>query len=84
MIIARIDAATRVLGAPADWNEERDGTCGSLAIRDVEIAGQNVMVSAWQPTPEEIAAIVAGATVRLYVWGSRHPPVSIGVGELPS
>lgn len=35
--------------------------------------------SYWEPSPEERAAIAAGAKVRFSCWGTTHPPVSIGV-----
>lgn len=35
--------------------------------------------SFWEPSPEERAAIAAGAMVRFACWGVTHPPVSIGV-----
>lgn len=33
------------------------------------------MISCWQPTEEERAAIAAGAPVYLHVLGAGHPPV---------
>lgn len=41
------------------------------------------METAWHPTPDEIARIVAGAPVVLRVLGDQHPPVSVDVGEVP-
>lgn len=80
MIPKRIAGATRYLGAPAGWEPEKDGDCSHLAIADVRLdGGQNVMASAWEPTPSELAALNAGGTVRLYIWGVGHPPVAIGV-----
>lgn len=79
MIPGRIPGATRVLGAPAGWDVERDGFCAGLAVRDCD----GHMVSSWQPSLEEIARIVAGAPVHLFVVGSAHPPVAIGVGDPP-
>lgn len=38
-------------------------------------------VSAWLPTPEELAALNAGAPVYLSIWGSSHPPVYVGVKQ---
>ena len=56
MIIGRIAGATRELGAPKDWNSERDGECGALAILDWQpTEGQSAMTSAWFPTPNEVA-----------------------------
>lgn len=75
----KIEGATRTLGAPKDWNAERDGECGSLDILDQSAGGVNMMHSVWKPTPEELAALSAGGEVRLTVFGEVHPPVAIGV-----
>lgn len=83
MIPARISDCTRVLGAPKGWTPETSGDCGGLPIRD-ELAGDMpVMVSAWEPTPAEIAAIAAGAKVYLRIVGTGHPPVMLWAGEQP-
>jgi hypothetical protein len=51
-----------------------------LAIRDVVTeGGLPVMWSLWEPTPDEIAAIAAGAKVLLSVVGTAHPPVGLYV-----
>lgn len=82
MLIGRIHGATRYLGKPPDWDDSKGVHCGSLAILDMEAAnGDNVMVSAWLPTPDEVARIVAGKPVHLHVWGIGHPPVALTVGE---
>lgn len=81
MHIGRIAGATRVLGAPRDWDVERDGVCIGLPIRDELVDDSPQMTSAWLPTEEEIARIVAGAPVYLHVPGTFHPPVMISVGE---
>lgn len=39
-----------------------------------------VMVTRWQPTPEEIAAIVQGKSVILEQWGTSFPPMMLYVG----
>lgn len=84
MLIARIAGATRVLGAPADWDEARDGPCGGLPILDTKTKdGLPVMISAWQPTPEELHALVHGASVYLQVVGQGHPPVCLWVEPAP-
>jgi len=81
MQIGRIKGCTRVLG-------KSQGYLG-LPLRDVLLhdtvngPGTPAMQSVWEPTPEEIAAIVAGAPVMLTVLGTGHPPVMVGVGELP-
>lgn len=38
-------------------------------------------VSAWLPTPAELAALNSGAPVYLYIGGSIHPPVMVGVKQ---
>lgn len=38
-------------------------------------------ISAWLPTPEELAALNAGAAVHLHIYGSSHPPVYVGVAQ---
>lgn len=36
-------------------------------------------VSAWFPTPDELAALARGQPVYLFVTGTSHPPVFLGV-----
>lgn len=81
MIPARIAGCTRALGAPTGWTPETSGACVGLPIRDEMNGDQPCMVSAWEPTPVEIAAIVAGAKIMLRVIGQGHPPVCLYVGE---
>ena len=83
MDIGLIEGATRHLGAPQGWDQERDGACDALPIRDMQDmpGGQNRMVSAWFPTPDEIVAIMGGAPVFLSVVGAQHPPVMLSVGD---
>lgn len=81
MIIARIAGCTRVLGAPTGWTPETSGPCVGLPIRDEMNGDVPCMVSAWEPTPDEIAAIVGGSKIYLRVLGVGHPPVALFVGE---
>lgn len=82
MQIGRIDGCTRVIG-------KAQGYLG-LPLRDetfdcpVNGRGTPRMVTAWLPTPDEIAAINAGAPIHLTVLGSVHPPVMLGVGVAPA
>lgn len=79
MHVGHIRGVTRNLGAPANWDREKDGICGGLPIRD-EVQGRlRVMTSAWLPTPEELASLNAGAPVYLRVVGTGHPPVMVYV-----
>lgn len=82
MQIGRIEGCTRVLG-------KSQGYLG-LPLRDEIInctvggEGTHVMVTAWFPTPDEIARINAGAPVHLRIVGTGHPPVMLTVGDVPS
>ena len=81
MIIARIAGATREIG-------KSQGYLG-LPLRDEPIDcpvnGPQTpsMVTAWTPTPDEIARLQAGAPVYLRILGTVHPPVMLTVGEIP-
>ena len=80
MHIGRVAGATRVIG-------KEQGYTG-LPLRD-EVINCSVngltpsMVTAWLPTPEELARLNAGAPVHLRVLGTAHPPVMVDVGEVP-
>lgn len=41
--------------------------------------GMAVMLSAWKPSQAEVDALVAGASVHLFVLGQSHPPVNVRV-----
>lgn len=82
MHIGRIEGATRVIG-------RRQGYLG-LPLRDEvideKVSGPEtpVMTSAWLPTPEELAALNAGAAVHVRVVGTMHPPIMVEVGPVPA
>ena len=79
MLITRILGTTRVLG-------KSQGYLG-LPVRDelrstVADGPQTpVMVTAWEPTPDELARLNRGAPVYLVIVGTAHPPVVMEVGE---
>lgn len=81
MIIKRIEGATRVIGQSQGYQ--------GLPLRDelincaVNGGGTPSMVTAWEPTPDELTKLEQGAPVLLRVLGSAHPPVIITVGEVP-
>lgn len=41
------------------------------------------MVSVWELTDEDRAAIAAGANVELRIWGNLHPPCAVNLTEVP-
>lgn len=73
MEIVKIEGATRVLGAPADWDHNKV-ECVGLPIVDHP---EGWMISEWRPTHEELRALIEGGTVRLWVGGTVHPVVSV-------
>lgn len=81
MLPKQIEGATRTIG-------ESQGYIG-LPLRDERIAcavngeATPCMLTAWQPSPEEIEAQRAGAPVMLRVFGTQHPPVMVYV-ETPA
>lgn len=81
MQIGRISGCTRTIG-------KSQGYLG-LPLRDVildcSVGGDETpaMQTAWFPTPDELAAINAGAPIILTVIGTGHPPVMLDAGELP-
>lgn len=83
MEIKRIEGATRTLGAPTDWQEDESGKCYGLPVRDVVTKdGVNWMVSAWEPSPAELQAMINGESIKLMIQGTSHPVVSLFVGEI--
>lgn len=79
MMIKRIEGTTRTLGKSQGYiglplrDEMTDCTVGG--------EGTPSMVTAWEPTPDELARLNAGAPVLLRVIGVAHPPVMIEVGD---
>lgn len=67
-----------VLGAPSDWDAERDGPCSGLPVK----RDKGRCISCWEPSSEERAAIAAGANIYLSVFSGRtQPPVGLIVGR---
>lgn len=71
MLINAIEGATRRIG-------KSQGYLG-LPIRDELIDGIPYMVTSWQPTPAEVAAIAAGSAIHVTLIGQAHPPIKLTV-----
>jgi len=41
------------------------------------------MTTAWTPTPQELAALMAGASVHFCILGTAYPPITVSVGPTP-
>lgn len=79
-----IKGANVSLGAPAGWNEDRDGPCGALPVR-VTRTPQNTVnhcESAWMPDALDLQALNAGHAVILRVYGGQ-PAVAVYVDRFP-
>ena len=80
MIVKMIKGCTRVLG-------KSQGFLG-LPVRD-ELINEAVMgptpamVTSWEPTPDEISRIGAGAPIIVKILGTAHPPIIVEAGEIP-
>ena len=74
MMPRRIAGATHRLEPPKGWGDTCERSCAALSIR----VDGDVYLSAWEPTPDEIAMLVAGGSVVLRVLGGQ-PPVVLSV-----
>ncbi len=73
--IARIGGVTRVFGGDhADFLQ--------LPIRDELINGFPAMTSAWELTPKEIRAVMAGGKIYITIMGEIHPPIMVKVEKV--
>lgn len=70
----RTPTTNTVLGQPADWDAAQNGVCEGLPIA---VGHHGTMFSYWRPDWREILDIVGGRPIRLGVFGSAHPPVTI-------
>jgi hypothetical protein len=68
---------TGALGRPVGTTH--DEVVGLPITRITYEGGMQAVRSFWRPTPEEIAAISAGALVSLDIWGNTHAPVLLAV-----
>lgn len=81
MHVGHVKGATRVIG-------KSQGYYG-LPVRDElennSVTGPDtpVMVTAWMPTPDELAALNAGAPIHVRIYGRQHPPIMLSIGNIP-
>lgn len=72
MLSLAIQGTTRRIG-------KSQGYLG-LCVKDFAYQdGSPAMQTAWEPTPDEIARIVAGQPIILTILGTGHPPVKLEV-----
>jgi hypothetical protein len=81
MMIATIEGVTHRIG-------KSQGYLG-LPLRFAQIdcpvngPGTPTMTTAWQPTPQELAALNRGASIHVRIIGMQHPPIMLFVGPEP-
>lgn len=75
----KIPGANRVLAPPPDWDYATDGKCSPLPV----LYTGRFFQSAWQPSPEEIDCMRAGAPVIVTIWGQGLPPHAVGTMPKP-
>lgn len=83
MIPAAIPGAKQVGVQPKDWDEATMGRVGGLPFKRVQIDGIWFIETAWTPSSDEIADLVAGGSVILR-YSSPHVLVtSVGTSTPP-
>jgi hypothetical protein len=75
----KIKDSNKVFAKPANWDNDRDGTCIDLHVRERSEGMQYVLESAWVPTPAELAALNSGKPLILTIFGRQMPPVMLSV-----
>lgn len=80
VLARRIAGATAYLGAPANWQPDKDGDCGHLAIREHgdPRRGSGWVESAWEITPDDLEKLKEGRSLIVRIWGWQ-PPIALYV-----
>lgn len=81
MEIGKIKNHTHVFGAPPNWNPETDGPCDALHVKAELTDNGPVLLSDWYPSPDEIKLLQAGHPIRLGIFSSVHPVVTVFIAE---
>ncbi len=69
-------ARNRMLGAPRNWDESRDGPCGALHVHHEEPDGL-AWTSCWRPTELELRILNDGGLVWLEVCSGSTPQPAV-------
>lgn len=75
MMIGDIKGKTRQLGGPANCDME----VGVLPIQDVIVDGHPCMISEWIPDQMDLEILRRGGSIKLAIFGTIHPVVSVYV-----
>jgi hypothetical protein len=79
MPFVKIKGATANFSKPGNWDEKTDGPCGQLWVRRDLYGRYNQFNFAWRPTPEELAQLIAGASVEVHIINHYMPPIGVSV-----
>lgn len=80
MEAVQFEQSNFVFKRPPDMTEEQ---CGDLSVfRGKNEGGMPVIISCWQPTPEELEEINRTGKVWLSICGTGMPPVCV-LGHFP-
>ena len=83
MTSAEFHGAT-IVNPPPDWKAEVG--CAPLYVECITVSDGEcflpTMKSVWVPSPEERAAIAAGANIALTLVGVMHPPVMLTLADV--
>lgn len=85
-----IEGFTHALGAPQQWDQEKNGRCSVLHIRAEVIQGIGFLRSAWEVEAPEAGMLLAGARLVLGIAGMptsdnqiAHPVVHLDMTDVP-
>lgn len=82
MLPVRIEGGEPI-SRPEGWDDKAHGPCGTLHVRRVEQDGLVYRVSAWEAQTMDVAKLLAGANLHLWVSSPKHPVVGMAVDEPP-
>lgn len=71
--IKGLEDLTFPLGAPTNWDADKDGECKPLPV----VRLQNGFVSQWRLTLLDRLRVLIGGAVYLEVLSASHPPVCV-------
>lgn len=75
MEAVNFEQANTNLGPPKGKTEDEVGTL--RVFRGESADGQKVVISKWKLTKEEVAHLLAGECLYLWVYGETMPPVAL-------
>lgn len=81
MIAKMIEGVTRVLGKSQGYLSLpiRDEAINEQKNKEGAYVWENAMVSAWEPSPDELVKLNEGGHIYIRILGTNHPPIGVGV-----